>query len=142
MSDDVVTDLRDTVERLRAEAAAAAAALAAGEASDGHHTHNELYAFRALLHAYTVRHWRDRGVPVVKSWQHHDGEACFGGGWFIVVAELATGQVSNHYRAEWWELFDIDSVGRAPVWDGHTPAEAAERMRADLARTRLEIDSA
>lgn len=34
----------------------------------------------------------------MKSWRHHDGEKCFGGGWFIVTTRLPTGQVSNHYQ--------------------------------------------
>lgn len=34
---------------------------------------------------------------VHKSYRHADGELCFGGGWFIVMANLPTGQVSNHY---------------------------------------------
>lgn len=108
-------------------------ALEAGEVSDGYHTHRELYEYRMLYNAHAVRGWLAAGIPVVKSWKHSDGEPCFGGGWFIVTAELPTGQVSNHYAAEHWHLFDVPEVDLPPEYDGHTPADAAERLRAALA---------
>lgn len=55
-------------------------------------------------------------------------ELCFGGGWFIVMAYLPTGQVSNHYRIEDWNLFNIPERWKADEWDGHTPVEAANRL--------------
>lgn len=106
--------------------------LESGEASDGYHTHNELYEYRMLYHAHAVRHWLACGYPVTKSWKHADGELCFGGGWFIVTAQLPAGQVSNHYPAKDWELFDVPEVERPAPWDGHTPQEAAVRLRAAL----------
>lgn len=130
--------LFQVIAGLRAEREALAAALRAGEVSDGYHTHNELYRYRMLLHAYATQSWIDRGLPVVKSWRHHDGEPCFGGGWFIVVAQIPTGQVSCHYRARDWDLFAAPAVDRAPVWDGHSPAQAAERLAADLTDTVAE----
>jgi hypothetical protein len=107
--------------------------LARGEASDGYHTHRELYEYRMLYNAHAARGWLASGYPVVKSWRHSDGERCFGGGWFIVVASLPTGQVSNHYSEEHWSLFDVPEVARPPEYDGHTPADAAERLRCALA---------
>ena len=65
---------------------------------------------------------------VHKSKRHHDGEECFGGGWFIVMANLPTGQISNHYELKDWELFQIPEREVADEWDGHTPQEAAERL--------------
>lgn len=66
---------------------------------------------------------------VHKSKKHSDGEDCFGGGWFIVMAELPTGQISNHYEMKYWDLFKIPEKEKANVWDGHTPKEAADRLR-------------
>ena len=43
---------------------------------------------------------------VHKSIKHYEGDLCFGGGWFIVVIILPTGQISNHYRIEDWDKFD------------------------------------
>lgn len=103
--------------------------LAAGDASDGHHTHNQLYEQRLLYHAHLAQRWFAEGVPIVKSWRHHDEQECFGGGWFIVVMELPTGQVSQHYPAWAWNLFHIPEAPVAPVWDGHDPEAGAKRLR-------------
>jgi hypothetical protein len=103
---------------------------------DEYHTMAELYEYRMLYNAYLFNELYSHAClapgEVVKSWRHHDGEECFGGGWFIVTAQLHTGQVSNHYKAEHWGLFDIPEVEVAPEWDGHTPEEAARRLRAAL----------
>jgi ADP-ribose pyrophosphatase YjhB (NUDIX family) len=119
---DARTDLADLMDRLKA-----------GDASDGHHTHRELYEFRLLLHAHAVRDWIARGYTVVKSWRHADGAECFDGGWFIVHAELPTGPATNHYPADAWDLFDVPEAETAPEWDGHTAADAADRLRDALA---------
>lgn len=117
-----------------------------GEVSDGYHTFDELYHYRALYNALWVnalykqfsmltranqKEMERAGVPI-KSWRHSDGEKCFGGGWFVVTVELPTGQVSNHYPEEYWDLFDCFEAERAPRWDGHTPEEAASRMEDHL----------
>ncbi|GAB3656588.1 WDGH domain-containing protein [Glycomyces tarimensis] len=125
--------LQETARLVEADRDALAAAVAAGEASDGHHTHRELYDYRMLYNAHAAHGWLRAGIPVCKSWRHADGEPCFGGGWFVVVAELPTGQVSNHYRTEHWDLFNVPEA-LPPDWDGHTPAEAADRLRAALDR--------
>lgn len=97
--------------------------------SDGYHTFEELYDYRAVLHAAAVRAWRKiDGVHVIKSRRHADGEECFGGGWFIVQATLPEGQVSNHYPEKYWDLFDCPERHTASEWDGHTSAVALERM--------------
>ena len=97
-----------------------------GEISDGYHTFNELYYYRMLYNAaffnLLPKEW------VHKSKKHHDGEECFGGGWFIVMANLPTGQISNHYELKNWVLFQIPEKEIADEWDGHTPQEAAERL--------------
>ncbi len=104
-----------------------------GQISDGYHTFDELYEFRLLLHAHAARAWIKQGWPVFRSWRHSDGQPCFGGGWFIVTAELPTGQISNHYPAEDWPLFsDVDEVENAPEWDGHTTSDVATRLREAL----------
>lgn len=107
------------------------------ESSDGddYHSMDELYYYRMLYNALAFNTWAEEpwNYPQVsKSWKHSDGEDCFGGGWFIVVAELPTGQITNHYEAKHWDLFKIPEVEVAPYYDGHTPEEAAERMKAYL----------
>lgn len=105
-----------------------------GNTSDGYHTFNELYEFRLLYNAAffnLLAH--DAEAAVHKSRFHSDGEPCFGGGWFIVVAYLpGFGQISNHYEEKDWDLFKCDDRIRADEWDGHTPADVAERLRGYL----------
>lgn len=98
-------------------------------ASDGYHTFAELYEYRMLYNAVAANSMPDRAV---KSWRHSDGEPCFGGGWFVVFIDLPTGQVSNHYEAKDWNLFRVPEADFAPQWDGHTPQQAAERLRLAL----------
>lgn len=98
-----------------------------GKISDGFHNFDELYHYRMLYNAAFFNSLEGK-YEVHKSYRHADGELCFGGGWFIVMAYLPTGQVSNHYRIEDWNLFNIPERWKADEWDGHTPAEAANRL--------------
>lgn len=104
-----------------------------GDVSDGYHTFNELYRYRLLYNAAFFNELAKLGkVEVCKSHKHYDGEECFGGGWFIVMAELPTGQVSNHYENKDWDLFNVPELETSFEWDGHTPNEAADRIEAYL----------
>lgn len=109
-----------------------------GNTSDGYHTFNELYDFRKLFNALLFNEWAWHEAQYggtfkpVKSKRHSDGELCFGGGWFIVVAQLPVGQISNHYELKDWDLFQIPEVDKAPEWDGHTPQDVLKRL-AELA---------
>lgn len=119
--------------------------------SDGHHTFGELYEFRMMYNAVLFNEWaKDNNVnpkwardeknlepatlpkyDVHKSWRHEDGELCFGGGWFVVVAMLPDGQITNHYKAEHWDKFKIPSVDKAKYeYDGHTPKDVLSRLKA------------
>jgi len=116
-------------EKLKDELAELKQKLADGEASDGYHTHNELYAHRMMLTLHVVHAWRAAGYTVVKSWNHSDGTPAFGGGWFIIVAQLPMqSQVSYHYQAEHWDLFNIPEVHTPPKYDGHTPDDVVTRL--------------
>lgn len=99
-----------------------------GEVSDGFHTFNELYEYRMLYNAAFFNKLTASGVKVCKSRKHSDGQECFGGGWFVVMAELPTGQVSNHYQDKDWHLFKVLELERAWEYDGHTSEEAAGRL--------------
>ena len=101
------------------------------ELSDGYHTFNELYEFRKQYNAALFNEWGKLGkFDVHKSLRHHDGNLCFDGGWFIVVAILPTGQITNHYKLEDWDLFNIPEYDRAKYeYDNHTPADVLQRLR-------------
>ena len=110
-----------------------------GDFSDGYHTFNELYDYRKAYNAAFFNELAKQGLyDVHKSKLHSDGEIPFDdANWFIVMAELPTGQISNHYEIKDWELFDIPEKNRANVYDGHTPQDVYERLVKYLNNNKL-----
>lgn len=100
--------------------------------SDGYHTFDELYEQRMVYNAVLFNEWAKTGkYNVHKSTRHNDGELCFGGGWFIVVALLPSGLVSNHYSMEFWDLFKIPEYEKSIFeFDDHTPVAVIKRLKA------------
>ena len=95
-----------------------------GETSDGYHTFNELYHHRAVLFSVIVKAFPERAW---KARQHHDGTMY--DGMFIVGIDTPEGQASYHYDINpYWDMFACRELERAPEWDGHTPAQAIERI--------------
>ena len=107
------------------------------QVSDGWHTFSGLYDIRLAYNVALFNEWGDRfefveqvRYDVHKSQRHHDGELCFGGGWFIVVANLPSGQISNHYEMKHWDLFRVPSYEKAKYeWDGHTSEDVINRLK-------------
>ena len=95
-----------------------------GEVSDGFHTFNSLYHQRLILFATLVNAFPHLAW---KSHKHHDGEAPFGGGWFIVGISTPEGQYTYHYENKDWDIFHCEELEKAPEWDGHTDKDV-ERM--------------
>ena len=95
-----------------------------GDTSDGYHTFNELYHHRAVLFSVIVKTFSDKAW---KSLRHHDGTMY--DGMFIVGIDTPDGQATYHYDIDpYWEMFECQELECAPEWDGHTPAEAIERI--------------
>lgn len=101
-----------------------------GDTSDGYHTFNELYDFRKAYNAALFNEWAASGkYSVHKSKRHYDGKECFGGGWFIVVAQLPNGQISNHYEMKDWDKFQLPEADKALFeYDNHTGADVLHRL--------------
>lgn len=101
-----------------------------GDFSDGYHTFNELYDYRKAYNAAFFNELAKQGLyDVHKSRFHSDGNIPFDNdNWFIVMAELPTGQISNHYEIKDWDLFNIPEKEKANSWDGHSPQDAYERL--------------
>ena len=105
-----------------------------GETSDGYHTFNELYHHRAVLFSVIVANYKDRAW---KSVRHHDGTMY--DGMFIVGIDTPDGQATYHYDVDpYWDMFDCKVLEFAPEWDGHTPAQAIERIGKLKAREPVE----
>jgi len=127
---DVCTELIMELIKQHDEEVARMAQKVTGETSDGYHTFNELYEFRKLYNAALFNEWASQAkYSTYKSKLHSDGKEPFGGGWFIVGAQLPTGQITNHYELKDWDLFIVPTVPRGAEWDGHTPQDVAERLR-------------
>ena len=138
-------DQSRVIEELTAELAALRREVEAGKkidgsTSDGYHTFDELYEYRKLYNAALFNEWwalRETlygfQFNVHKSKRHSDGELCFGGGWFIVQATLPTGQISNHYKLDDWDLFKCEEREQADTYDGHSPSDVAIRLAQFLA---------
>lgn len=97
-----------------------------GEVSDGYHTFNELYHHRAVLFSVICN-----GHPELawKSKKHHDPAEPMYDGMFIVGIETPNGQATYHYDLDpYWDMFRVKELESAPKWDGHTPAQAIERI--------------
>lgn len=110
--------LADTIALLKAQEPIT------GETSDGYHTFNELYHHRAVLFSVIVANYKDRAW---KSVRHHDGTMY--AGMFIVGIDTPDGQATYHYDIDpYWDMFDCKVREFAPYWDGHTPAQAIERI--------------
>jgi hypothetical protein len=95
------------------------------EVSDGYHTFSSLYNQRLCLFAALVNAYKDKAW---KSRLHHDGEPCFGGGWFIVGITTPTGDYTYHYELKDWNLFNCKVLDKAPVFDGHTDKDVTRVM--------------
>lgn len=110
-----------------------------GNISDGYHTFNELYEYRLLYNASMFNEFAKQGLyDVHKSKRHSDGTIPFGDeNWFIVQAELPTGQISNHYEMKDWDLFNVPEKEKANHYDGHTPKDVAKRLRDFLSLKKL-----
>jgi len=99
-----------------------------GQVSDGFHTFDELYEHRtmlffALMRAHPERAWR--------SLRHADGSRFED--YFICGINLSSGPVTYHCPVRYWTLLDglgIETLERAPEWDGHTSRDVVERLRA------------
>ena len=92
-------------------------------------TNQELYDFRLVLNALLFNEWAENGkYEVYKSKRHSDGELCFDGEWFVVVAILPSGQVTNHYHLKYWDYFKIPSYEKVKdEFDGHTSTDVLIR---------------
>lgn len=104
------------------------------EISDGYHTFTDLYNFRKLYNALLFNEWaRNNNIEVYKSKKHYDGEECFLGKWFIVVAILPTGQISNHYKLKDWDLFQIPEYEKSKYeYDNHNSKDVIDRLNSFL----------
>ena len=91
--------------------------------SDGYHTFEELYDHRTKLFSVICACFQKIAW---KSKLHNDGTMY--DGMFIVGINTIDGPATYHCEMKYWDLFDLDELETAPVWDGHTPEDAITRI--------------
>lgn len=91
----------------------------------------ELYEFRLIYNSALFNEWYSNDkYEVYKSKRHYDGELCFDGDWFVVVAMLPSGQITNHYNIKDWDLFKIPEYYKVKdEFDGHSSNDVLNRLR-------------
>lgn len=91
----------------------------------------ELYDFRLMFNALLFNEWsKHNTIEVYKSKRHYDGKLCFDGDWFVVVALLPSGQITNHYCIDYWDYFKIPAYDKVKdKFDGHTSVDVLNRLK-------------
>lgn len=104
--------------------------------SDGHHTFRELYKQRLILfcticNTFPNLSWKSR--------KHFDEEndPMFDGD-FIAGINTPDGIASYHIKLEYWELFEIPEIERAPKYDSYTPDDVMQRILS-LSKPKIKI---
>ena len=96
------------------------------EISDTHHTFGDLYRHRIILFCALCNLMPDISW---KSKKHFDEEndPMFSGS-FIAGINTPSGVATYHIKLEYWELFDIPELERAPKYDGYEDEVVLERI--------------
>ena len=105
---------------------------------DGYHTFDELCDHRITLYIalclMTELNYVKTSSLRYKAWRsrnHSDGEPAFGGTWFVLgIGKEKGSQITYHIPIERWDETDFaETLEKAPEWDGHTSADALERLK-------------
>lgn len=96
-----------------------------GGQSDGYHTFAELYHHRTILFASLCNLCKEASW---KSRQHNDPNDAMYNGMFIAGMTTPYGQATYHCENQYWDIFNVKELDRAPEFDGHTPEDALTRI--------------
>lgn len=98
-----------------------------GDISDGSHTFDELYYHRMVLFSIIC----NSNKPLAwKSHTHADGEVW--DGYFIVGIQTPEGHYTYHYQNQYWDMFDVEVLDKAPEWDGHTAKDITRLLSLNM----------
>jgi len=96
------------------------------DVSDTHHTFRELYQqrlvmFCTLCNLFPNLSWKSR--------KHFDEEndPMFNGD-FIAGINTPNGTSTYHIKLEYWDLFEVPEIDRAPKYDGYTANDVTSRI--------------
>ena len=95
-----------------------------GSTSDGYHTFDELYEHRTVLFSVICNSHTDLAW---KSRHHHDGTMF--DDMFVAGIQTPAGPCTYHCENQYWDLFRVPELERAPEFDGHTPEDVLQRIQ-------------
>ena len=95
-----------------------------GSTSDGYHTFDELYEHRTVLFSVICNSHTDLAW---KSRHHHDGTMF--DDMFVAGIQTPAGPCTYHCENQYWDLFRVPELERAPEFDGHTPDDVLQRIQ-------------
>lgn len=99
--------------------------------SDGYHTFEELYHHRTVLFATICNmYYQYYGHSAWKSKLHEDGTMYEN--MFIAGFETFKGTFTYHCEMEYWDMFEIEELDKAPKWDGHTSEDVTRMLSIDI----------
>lgn len=104
------------------------------EISDGRHTFRELYKQRLIMfcticNCFPNLSWKSR------KHFNEENDPMFNGD-FIAGINTPEGIATYHIKLEYWDLFEIPEIDRAPKYDNYTPDDVMNRILS-LSRTKI-----
>lgn len=96
-----------------------------GDATDGYHSFNELYAHRVFLFILLAKAHKDLSW---KSQKNADSTSTYDG-WYLAGMHLPTGDISYHLPSETWDRLDVEELETAPEFDGYTSIDVLNRLK-------------
>lgn len=106
-----------------------------GSLSDTYHSFDDLYDHRCVLSAALFRN-----VPFTWKAKVHEDGTMFDG-MFIVGVTTPDGDASYHYDLKYYDMFKVPELPHAPLFDGHTPEDALNRIKKYFARGILQYNN-
>jgi hypothetical protein len=101
---------------------------------DGYHTFDELYDHRIALYIALCKTIVEKGAAqdaqrIWRSLLHSDGSKF--DGWFVLGMGTAAGeQITYHLPIACWDDTNfVQTLDRAPEWDGHTSDDVLKRLK-------------
>lgn len=96
------------------------------EISDTHHTFEDLYKHRAILFCTLCNMLPEHSW---KSRQHFDNDSDpMYDGSFICGINTPEGLATYHIKEEYWDLFEIPELPKAPKYDNYSQDEVFSRL--------------
>ena len=94
--------------------------------SDGHHTFGELYKNRIILFCTLCNLLPDISWKSKKHYDEENDPIFYGD--FIAGINTPEGIATYHIKLQYWDLFDVPELERAPKYDNYGNEEVLKRI--------------